>query len=84
MRAGRLEHLCEFVNSPGFCDETVHLFAAFDLEACDVDRQGIEEAHMSVEKVAVDDIVQLIRGSEITDAKTAIGLLLTRDLLRDG
>ena len=34
-RAGRLELLCEFYNSPGFCDEYTHLFLATDLEARD-------------------------------------------------
>ena len=82
MRAGRLERLCEFVNSPGFSDEVVHVFVAFDLEECGNDLQGIEEAHMTVEKVAVDDIVDLVRHGEITDAKTVIGLTLLRELLR--
>ena len=28
--AGRLDKLCEFYNSPGFCDEYTHLFLATD------------------------------------------------------
>jgi 8-oxo-dGTP pyrophosphatase MutT (NUDIX family) len=83
MRAGRIEKLCAFTNSPGFCDEVVHVFAAFDLEECDNDLKGIEEAHMTVEKVALDDVPELIRRGDITDAKTVIGLTLTRDLLRE-
>ena len=82
-RAGRLEKLCEFHNSPGFCDEVVHVFVAFDLEACDNDLQGIEESHMTVEKVALDDVPDMIRRGDITDAKTVIGLTLTLELLRD-
>ena len=31
-RAGRLEPLCEFYNSPGFCDEYTYLFLATELE----------------------------------------------------
>ena len=34
-RAGRLVKLCEFFNSPGFCDEYTHLYAALDLEELD-------------------------------------------------
>jgi ADP-ribose pyrophosphatase len=30
-RAGRLELLCEFFNTPGFCDEYTYLFLATDL-----------------------------------------------------
>ena len=32
LRAGRLVKLCEFYNTPGFCDEYTHLFLAIDLE----------------------------------------------------
>jgi len=81
MRAGRIEKLCAFHNSPGFCDEVVHVFAAFDLEETDRDLQGIEEQHMTVERVALDDVPGLIATGAITDAKTVIGLLLVRDLL---
>lgn len=83
MRAGRIEKLCAFTNSPGFCDEVVHVFVAFDLEECGNDLQGIEEAHLTVERVALDDVADMIRSGEITDAKTVIGLTLTRELLRD-
>lgn len=81
MRAGRVEKLCAFLNSPGFSDEVVHLFAAFDLEACDIERQGIEEQHMTVERVALEDVPAMIASGAIVDAKTVIGLSLVRDLL---
>jgi ADP-ribose pyrophosphatase len=82
MRAGRVERLCEFLNSPGFCDEVVHVFAAYDLEPCAVDRQGVEEQHMTIEKVALDDVADLIASGAIVDAKTVIGLTLVREALR--
>ncbi|MDQ3107872.1 MAG: NUDIX hydrolase [Actinomycetota bacterium] len=81
MRAGRVEMLCAFHNSPGFCDEVVHVFAAFDLEPCELDRQGIEEQHMTIEKVALDDVSAMIAAGTITDAKTVIGLTLVARLL---
>lgn len=84
MRAGRIEKVCAFLNSPGFCDEVVHVFVAFDLEACDRDLQGIEESHMTVEKVSLDEVPARIRNGEIVDAKTVIGLSLVRELLADG
>ena len=40
-RAGRLELLCEFYNSPGFCDEYTYLFLATELE--DARRRGAVE-----------------------------------------
>lgn len=81
MRAGRIEKLCAFHNSPGFCDEVVHVFAAFDLEPCERDLQGIEEQHLTVERVALDDVPGRIAAGAITDAKTVIGLTLVRELL---
>lgn len=82
MRAGRIERLCEFHNSPGFCDEVVHVFAAFDLEPCDNDLQGIEEAHLTVVRVALDDVPDMIASGRLTDAKSVIGLTLVREQLR--
>ncbi len=81
MRAGRLDRLAEFYNSPGFCDEHSVVFLARDLEPCDLDLQGVEEQHMTVEEVLLDDVAQLIRSGVIVDAKTIIGLTLTRELL---
>jgi ADP-ribose pyrophosphatase len=82
MRAGRMERVCEFLNSPGFCDEVVHVFAAYDLESCALDRQGVEEAHMTIEKVSLDDVPSMIAAGAIVDAKTVIGLTLVRESLR--
>jgi len=81
MRAGRLEKLCAFNNSAGFCDEVVHVFAGFDLEPCATDLQGVEEEHMTVEKVALDDVPEMVASGAITDAKTIIGLALVRERL---
>jgi ADP-ribose pyrophosphatase len=81
MRAGRVEKLCAFMNSPGFCDEVVHVFAGFDLEPSALDRQGVEEAHMTIEKVSLDAVPAMIASGAIVDAKTVIGLTLVRELL---
>ena len=81
MRAGRVEKLTEFYNSPGFCDELHHVYLALDLEPCENDLQGPEEQHMTVEKFALDDVPELIASGQITDAKTIIGLCLARERL---
>jgi 8-oxo-dGTP pyrophosphatase MutT (NUDIX family) len=83
LRAGRLEKLAEFFNSPGFSDEHSVVYLARQLERCDTDLQGVEEEHMTVEHVAVDDVPGLIASGEITDAKTIIGLCLAREALAD-
>lgn len=79
LEAERLELLAEFFNSPGFCDEHSYVFLGRGLTSCATDLQGIEEQHMTVEEVALDDVPALIAAGEIADAKTIIGLCLARD-----
>jgi 8-oxo-dGTP pyrophosphatase MutT (NUDIX family) len=81
MRAGRLEQLAEFYNSPGFCDEHSFVFMARDLEPCTSSAQGIEEQHMSVERVSLDEVPALIADGTLIDAKSIIGLLLAINAL---
>ena len=82
MRAGRLEQLAEFFNSPGFCDEHSFVFLARELEPCDNSLQGVEEQHMTVERVALTDVPGLIASGELVDAKSIIGLTLAIEALR--
>ena len=79
--AGRLEKLCEFYNSPGFCDEYTHLFLATDLEARPRRAVSHEEAAMTIERVPLDGVDELIAAGELVDAKSIIGLLMARRLL---
>jgi 8-oxo-dGTP pyrophosphatase MutT (NUDIX family) len=81
MRAGRMEKLAEFFNSPGFCDEHSHVFMGLELEPCPSSAQGVEERHMTIERVAMADVPSLVVEGRITDAKTIIGLFLARERL---
>jgi ADP-ribose pyrophosphatase len=81
MRAGRIEQLAEFFNTPGFCDERHWVFMALDLQSVQRSLQGIEEQHMTVERVALDDVPAMIADGRIMDGKTIIGLILARDAL---
>lgn len=76
-RAGSLELLAEFHNSPGFCDERSYVFLGRDLEVVDDQRHGVEEEHLTVEEVPLDDVPAMIADGRLRDAKTIIGLLLT-------
>ena len=78
MRTGRLEKLAEFYNSPGFCDEHSFVFMALDLEQCASSAQGIEEQHMTIERVSFDEVMGLIVSGALVDAKSLIGLSLAR------
>ena len=81
LRAGRLELLAEFINSAGFSDERSLVYLGRDLTTCDVDLQGVEEQHMTIEVVHLDDVPGLIADRRLTDAKTIIGLTLARERL---
>jgi 8-oxo-dGTP pyrophosphatase MutT (NUDIX family) len=81
-RPGRLVELCEFHNSPGFCDEYTHLFVALDLEMVETARPvSPEERAMTVVPVPLADVDRLIASRELVDAKSIIGLLLARRYL---
>ena len=82
MRAGHLEKLVEFYNSPGFCDEHSQIYLATGLEQAESTAHGVEEQHMTVETVALDDVPELIASGELVDAKSIIGLCLAREALK--
>lgn len=78
-RAGRLEKLAEFYNSPGYCDEHSIVYMALEMESCDLSAQGVEERHMAIERVALADVPAMISDGRLVDAKTIIGLTLVRE-----
>jgi ADP-ribose pyrophosphatase len=80
-RAGRLDLLARFYNSPGFSDEFSWLYLAQDLTPAPLDRQGAEERHMTIEEVPLAAVGPMITAGEIVDAKSIIGLTLTTDRL---
>lgn len=82
MQAASLVKMAEFYNSPGFCDERSFLFLATDLTPCATSFQGHEERHMTIERVPLDRVPDLIATGELVDAKSIIGLCLAREHLR--
>jgi len=82
-QAGSLDLLAEAYTSAGISDELVRVYLATDLSDVPDDRQGVEEAHMTLEEVALDDVPAMIADGRLTDAKSIIGLLLTRERLAE-
>jgi ADP-ribose pyrophosphatase len=74
-RAGRLERLCGFYVSPGFCDEYVHVFLATQLEEASLPHDDDEE--LEVVRLPLAEAVRLVIEGEIRDSKSVIGLLWT-------
>ena len=81
VRPGRLEKLAEFFNSPGFCDEHSFVYMATGLEHAEISAQGVEEEHMTVEEVPLDEVASLVASGELVDAKSIIGLALAKEAL---
>jgi 8-oxo-dGDP phosphatase len=81
LAAEEWELLCEFHNSPGFSDERHRVYLARGLSEVPHDRQGVEEASMTIEWVSLADAVSLAREGEVKDAKTVIGLLLALEVV---
>lgn len=73
--AGKLAKLVEFYVSPGFLSEKMHVFLASDLTAT---RQNLESDEiLSIERIPLGAIPDLLLSGKIEDAKTIIGLTLT-------
>lgn len=73
-----LEELGTFYNSPGFCDELSHVFLATGLSEVPREPDGAEEEWMTIERVGLDEAIEMIGRGQIRDAKTIIGLLLAQ------
>jgi ADP-ribose pyrophosphatase len=72
-RAGRLERLASIWTTPGFTDERIHLFAAFDLVP-EPARPELDEFIEPVRMPLGEALERVWRG-EIADAKSALALL---------
>lgn len=74
LEAGRLVELGSFLTAAGFTDELLTLFAALDCTEVGQQVDGIEEAHMTIVRVPVDDILDWAVDGRLRDSKTVIGL----------
>lgn len=83
LAARHLELLTVFHPSAGMTDATTHVFLATDLTAVAADPHGPEEEAMQVVHLALADAVAQVRSGQISDAKTAIGVLLAAARLRE-
>ena len=71
--AGVLEHMHTMFTTPGFTDEKIHLFLAYDLTRGEAQMEADE--FISVEIVPLSQALEMVRNGQIKDAKTALGIL---------
>jgi ADP-ribose pyrophosphatase len=79
--AGRLEQLAALYNSPGYSDQVTIVYLATDLTPCPTERSGTEEHWMTLEKVDLHDLPQLVADGTLRDATTVHGLWMARRAL---
>lgn len=72
-RAGRLEKLATIWTTPGFTDERIHLFAAFDLEP--VPQRLESDEVIELVRMPLARALELVWSGELSDAKSALALV---------
>jgi ADP-ribose pyrophosphatase len=71
------QKLGEYVASPGFCDEVIHLFLARDFDFGD---QALDEdEEIDVIWMPLERAVGMIMSGEISDGKTISGIFMARE-----
>lgn len=73
-RAGRIERLGSIWTSPGFTDEVIHLFAAFDL--VETEQRLDEDELIELVPTAFEEALCQVVDGRIQDAKSAMAILL--------
>lgn len=72
-RAGRLEALGDILTTPGFTDERIHLFAAYELSA---GTQSLDDDELiQLVPVRFAEALEMVWRNEIPDAKSSLALL---------
>src|SRR3546814_12463960 len=69
----KLYLLVTFLNSPGYCDESVSVFLATGLHEVADDRQGVEEEAMEVLRVPLDEALGMIDSGAIRSEERRVG-----------
>jgi ADP-ribose pyrophosphatase len=73
-RAGRLEEIAFFYPSPGFSDESLHVFRATDLVADKA--TGDDDERIELGTFTLDEASAMVSSGEIRDGKTLTAVLL--------
>ena len=65
-------------NTPGVSDQHTAIYLATGLSSVPARPDGIEEGYMSVERIALADLDELVADGTLKDETTVLGLYLTR------
>lgn len=76
--AGKIDYLFKFYSTPGFSNEIIHLYAAYDLEFGNPNPD--EDEYIDILKIDVDEAIQMIFNGEIIDSKTVSAILAIKSI----
>ena len=77
--AGRYVDLGASYPSPGYCKEILHIYLALDLQFGEMHLD--ENELLSVEPVAIDELIDKIMANELPDGKSIIGIMKAKRFL---
>lgn len=73
IKAGRIEKLFEVYPTPGYTDEIIRIYQAFDLT--ETKQKLDEDEFLTCEWIEIERLKDMIKNGEIKDGKTLIALL---------
>ena len=73
--ARRWKKLTTIYTTPGFTDERIHLFVAFDLVVKAESQRREADEYMETKVMPTSQVLGLIRDGELVDAKTSVAVL---------
>ena len=80
--AARYMDLGKFYPTPGYCGETIHMFAALDLAF--TGQKLDDDEFLDIVRIPLEKAVKMIKNNEIRDGKTQAAVLKLYLLLNDG
>lgn len=77
---GEVEYLTEMYPTPGYSSEIIYIYAAFNVEIGSLSLD--EDEFIDVVKVDINSALDMVKGGEIKDAKTIVGILHVADRIK--
>jgi ADP-ribose pyrophosphatase len=77
--AGKIKKMTEFFLAPGYSNELLHLFIAWDLSRSSQILDGDE--FVQIERYPKENVIELVMNRKVRDAKTIIGLYMLMDYM---
>jgi ADP-ribose pyrophosphatase len=73
-RAGSMDKISFFHTTPGFCDESMHLYRATRLQESKA--EGDEDERIEVRSFTLDELSRMVDAGEVREGKTLVAILL--------